>query len=106
KIAGSTLHHTRLGDASALQADHRSDRIAIAFRPNQMEADAQILCLPVLRLVVAEKISGAVIRCEQKIDIAVTIEISAGQSATDFRLTEIGTGLLRYIPKNSFTFIQ
>src|SRR5258705_13762331 len=71
-----------------------------------MEPDAQVLALCIRDLIVAKKIYRAIVRSEQKIDVAVTIEVSVGKTATDFRLAEIGANFLGHVAKRSLALIK
>ena len=85
QIARAALHSARLGRPVVEDADGRADRIAIGFGAGETEPQAPVP----RRLIVAEQIRGPVVRRDQDVQIAVTIEVADGEPAPDLRLREV-----------------
>ena len=89
-------------DAFARDVDRRADRVAIRFRSDEMQTQRAISG----RLIVAVKIRGAVIRRQQKISVAVVVEISVGEAAADFWCVESSADFARNVVKFSVAAVE
>ncbi len=68
-----------------INANNGPDSIAIGFGSSQMETQGAISGVQII----AEKISGAVVGGEQKIHVAIAVEVGEGETATDTRRGKI-----------------
>src|SRR6266478_3839108 len=102
KIARPALHHARLRLPIVKNAHQRADSVAVRFRTDQMKANAAISS----GVLVAIKISGAVVGGQQDVEIAVAIEVSVGQAAAYFGLREAATDIRSDVAEFPAAFVQ
>src|SRR3569832_1779221 len=81
QVAGTAFDHARLLEPSRGNLDGGADGVAIGFGSDQVEADAVMRS----QLVVAIQVSWAVVGRDQQNKIAIAIEVSVGQTSSDFR---------------------
>src|SRR5271155_3873132 len=84
QITGPASHRAALVLPVVKEAHHSANRIAIRFRSHQPKPDAAISG----ELIVAIEKCRTVVGGQQKVHVAIAIEVPVGQSAPDFRLIE------------------
>ena len=75
-------------DAVVEHAHPRADGVAVRLRPDEREPDAAVAG----ELIVPEEHGWAVVGRHEQVDVAVAIEVAAGEAAADPRPGEVGAG--------------
>ena len=80
-IARPAMHSERLFAGGAFEMDHAADAVAVAQNAGQADREPVI----VISTVVAKQVGGAIVGGDEKIQVAVTVEISVcGASRYDW----------------------
>src|ERR1700686_608928 len=102
KIAGATVHQSRLTLPVVEDAHASADSIAIRFGADQAKADAAIA----RRLIVAKQIRGPVVCGHQNVEVAVAVKVTVSQPRAHFCFPESAANLGSDIAKFSITAIE
>src|SRR5437660_263341 len=102
QIARTALDHSRLRQAVREGAHSCADSVTVRFRAHQPKTNAAIA----RQLIVAVEIRGTVIRSQQQVQIAVTIEVRIRQSTADFWVIETSAKARGHVAESPLPIIE